>query len=401
MTKHILFVEKEVNIRQGLQSNLQSMRDEWEMTFVETGQAALEYIASYDVDVLVFDISMPEMDAAQLLKSLRKQQPGIIRMGLSGQLREASQQSSAESQDPDLLISMIRRSTNMQKYLRDPALCDFVSGIPSLPDMPVIYKTFIDELSNPASTIETVAETIEQDAALASSIKKLANSDYFDVPENVSGIPQIIESLGLETMGSLIAYASLFAEFAAMPEQIEWVENLGSRSAMIGALSRDIARLEGLDSHDVDRACCAGMLLHIGTLVLISSYPEGYVRIGEMIETKGLNINEAEQQEFSASHADIGAYLLGLWGFSDPVVEAVLHHHAPAAKIADTFSPASAAHVAQGLSRLIDGDAGINFSDDDMVAALDMDHLRHIGRSDRLPVWRKHIEEIIRKNSTS
>ena len=33
-------------------------------------------------------------------------------------------------------------------------------------------------------------------------------------------------------------------------------------------------------------------------------------------------------------HAEVGAYLLGLWGLPVPVVEAVAHHHAPATRVA-------------------------------------------------------------------
>ena len=404
MSKHILFVDNEANVLQGLQGQLGSMRDEWEMVFVEGGQVALDYIASHRVDVLVSGIGMSKRDGAQLLKSVSKQHPGIISMELSGYSGNGGGEGASEPSqphDPDVLISAIKRSLGIQTYLQAPALSDFVTGIPSLPGIPAVYKAFIDELSNPASTTDTVAATIEQDAALASSILSLANSAYFDLPAGVTGIPQAIEMLGLETMGSLIVFTSLFSTFSDKSEQTEWVDHLGLRSMSIGSLARDIARLEGLASHDIDRACCAGMLLHIGTLILISSYPEGYVRIGEMIEKRGMSIVDAEQQQFSASHSDIGAYLLGLWGISHPVVEAVLYHHAPGTETSDTFSPASAVNAAQGLSRLIDGHVGTNFSDDEMMAALDMDHLQHVGRSDRLPVWRTHIEGVIRNKGGS
>ena len=38
---------------------------------------------------------------------------------------------------------------------------------------------------------------------------------------------------------------------------------------------------------------------------------------------------EAEEELLGISHAEIGAYLLGLWGIDNRVVEAVAHHHHP------------------------------------------------------------------------
>ena len=38
---------------------------------------------------------------------------------------------------------------------------------------------------------------------------------------------------------------------------------------------------------------------------------------------------ECERRMTGATHAEIGAYLLGLWGLPYPIVEAVALHHAP------------------------------------------------------------------------
>jgi HD-like signal output (HDOD) protein len=39
---------------------------------------------------------------------------------------------------------------------------------------------------------------------------------------------------------------------------------------------------------------------------------------------------QAEEELLGISHAEIGAYLMGLWGINDMVVEAMAHHHHPA-----------------------------------------------------------------------
>jgi hypothetical protein len=51
-----------------------------------------------------------------------------------------------------------------------------------------------------------------------------------------------------------------------------------------------------------------------------------------------------------ASHAEIGAYLLGIWGFPAPVVEAVAHHHAPSRVPPHGFDTLSAVCIAHAFT---------------------------------------------------
>ena len=82
--KVLLFVDDEVRVLQGLQRQLRSMRNEWDMNFVNSGREALEFMAARAVDVLVSDMMMPEMDGAELLIEVSKSHPNTIRIVLSG-----------------------------------------------------------------------------------------------------------------------------------------------------------------------------------------------------------------------------------------------------------------------------------------------------------------------------
>ena len=49
------------------------------------------------------------------------------------------------------------------------------------------------------------------------------------------------------------------------------------------------------------------------------------------------------------THAEVGAYLLGLWGLPDPIVEAVALHHTPASVVAHEFDLLGALAVSHAL----------------------------------------------------
>jgi HD-like signal output (HDOD) protein len=53
-----------------------------------------------------------------------------------------------------------------------------------------------------------------------------------------------------------------------------------------------------------------------------------------------------------AHHAELGAYLLGLWGFPNPIVEAVAFHHTPAQASDKGLTLAGIVHVADRLVHL-------------------------------------------------
>jgi HD-like signal output (HDOD) protein len=61
------------------------------------------------------------------------------------------------------------------------------------------------------------------------------------------------------------------------------------------------------------------------------------------------DLHSAEQESVVNSHAGMGAYLLGLWGLSDPIVEAVAYHHEPHRCIERGLSPLTAVHLAEAL----------------------------------------------------
>ena len=79
---------------------------------------------------------------------------------------------------------------------------------------------------------------------------------------------------------------------------------------------------------------------------------------------------------FGATHAQVGAYLLGLWGLPEPVVSTVELHHSLLATASRGFTPVTAIHVAQSL----DGSRP-------NVNRLDSEYLKQLGLKDRVSAW--------------
>jgi len=70
----------------------------------------------------------------------------------------------------------------------------------------------------------------------------------------------------------------------------------------------------------------AAMLHDIGQLVLMHRLPADYADV--LAEARERPLVQVERERLGATHAEVGAYLLGLWGLPEPIVWAVARHHA-------------------------------------------------------------------------
>ncbi len=93
-----------------------------------------------------------------------------------------------------------------------------------------------------------------------------------------------------------------------------------------------------------------------------------------------------------ASHAEVGAYLLGIWGFPYPIVEAVAHHHRPRRVVQTRFDVLAALAIADELVPMQDAHAAdIQSAPDERI---DDDYLRAINAPFDLNEATRRVAEI-------
>ena len=93
---------------------------------------------------------------------------------------------------------------------------------------------------------------------------------------------------------------------------------------------------------------------------------------------------EDERAAYGVDHARAGAYLLGVWGLPDEIVEAVAFHHEPGRYNADRFGITAAVHVALAMNdRHREG--GRFPLDESLIASL--------GKTDRIATWAAIVEK--------
>lgn len=90
MKRHVLFVDDEPNVLDGLRRVLRPLRGEWDVWFAPGGPEALELLAARPTDVLVTDLRMPGMAGDELLAAARRLYPHTARFVLTGECKRES-----------------------------------------------------------------------------------------------------------------------------------------------------------------------------------------------------------------------------------------------------------------------------------------------------------------------
>jgi len=404
MKFRVLFVDDEANILKGLKRMLRSMRGEWDMEFAESGELALDRLAELPVDVVVSDMRMPGMDGAALLTEVRKRYPETIRIILSGYSSEESvlrtigpaHQYIAKPCDGPTLIKTILATLSLHKLLKTDDLRRLVSELETLPTTPKIYDELIGELNSSDPSTNVVAKIISSDLAMATQILKVTNSAFFSLPTNVSSPQKAVQLLGMDTIRAMVLMAGIFMRFKGSEKTKLIMDNLSLRSASIGMLAKEIVSSENLDKSIANHACCAGVLSHVGTLLLMSKWSDKFSEAGQLAEAEKKGIVEAEKKVFGTSHAELGAYLLGLWGFNSSIAEAVAYHHFPGHCSHHAPGALMALHVAQYLTR---NNGHITEDYEFPGLSLDRDYLDEMGVLNRIPVWQKLYEKLNKRSA--
>jgi putative nucleotidyltransferase with HDIG domain len=385
--KRILFVDDEPNILDGLKRMLRSQRRVWNMEFASSGEEALSAMAVEPFDVVVTDIKMPGMNGAELLAQVQDRHPRTVRIVLSGHAdMEASMRSVSVSHqciakpcDADTLKSIVARACGLEALLQEPSLQEALGSVTDLPVLPRAYKALTVALAKEEVDIQEVGDIVEQDAGIAAKILQLVNSSFFGIRWEITDLRQATIYLGVTTIRDLVLSFELFQQFEDSAKLSGFsIEREQSHSLLTARIAQKLLD----EKSEAEQAFLAGMLHDVGKLVLATRFTESFqtvLQAGAGVERPFCRV---EEEILGVSHAEIGAYLLALWGISYPVVEAVAHHHHPARVSEQTaFGVLAATHVADCLAREQGG------CEPDSIE-LDEQYLQALGVADKLPKWR-------------
>ena len=330
MKTKILLMDDESIVTKEILSKLNTLVDDWEFIFFNNCANAVKKF-----DSEFFDIVITRMEiGAKLLEVVKSRYPNIIRILYSKDSEKeqnlkstylAHQQVDSITEYEDLQI-IIGKLLYSRKFINNENLTKLIGSIDYLPTLPDIYFKIEKEIQNENFSTQKVASIITEDITLTAKLLQLVNSSFFGLPRKMTNLNEIINFLGANIIKSLVVYTKVFTFYNTQGELKEYIKNIWNHSIKVGRLTKKILAVEKQPRLVIDKAFIAGILHDIGKLVLIQ-LPNYYNNVKSISMQENILYQEAEYRLYGSSHSEVGAYLLGIWGFDDDIVHSVNTHH--------------------------------------------------------------------------
>lgn len=388
--KQLLFVGINAAEAESLRNILSPLSEHWEVAFAPDGEAALKHLAIFSANVVISNLQMPGMDGAAFLKTVCDRHPEIVRIVLSSQTELAgalravpvAHQFLVKPCDIGSLRVAIERATSLSNVLGNKLLASIVGSVKDLPVLPRTYLALREKLMEPEASARDVVKIVEQDVGISAKILQLVNSALFGVPREIASISTAVSYLGISTMQNLVLSAEVFRIFegiAAIPgfsmERVQMHSQLTARIAVKISVPANIHNAVSV----------AGMLHDVGKLLMAMKSPKHFARAVSGAREEHRPLFEVEEELMGVSHAEVGAYLLAIWGLPTLVVEAVAHHHRPQRVPQDQLDSVGTVYIANYLAHRREENA--NAEGEPPHQELDPEYMATLGVEDRIEEW--------------
>jgi HD-like signal output (HDOD) protein len=332
---------------------LSTIAPKWSWTHAATGLQALDLLTRSSYDAVVADHGLTDLSGLQILNQVLSQWPRTQRVMLAdlGDLETllrcvgGPHQFLARPAEAQRLLTVLARAFKLDLWLPNQAVRKLLGRLPALPSTSGDYHAIVEALQS--GDLDQAADRIAADPPLAAKTLQLANSAVWGPPLDEAHPGRCARELGLSNLRSLLLLSHTYSAYRDLAGTGFDVATFVAHARQTSQLSRRIAETEeAVNDSLADQAAGAGLLHNLGKLALAVNLPDKYRQVQAFRAERRMSSWEAEQVVFGATHGEVGASLLALWGLPMPVIEAVAFHHHPTCLLTSTFSPLTAVHVA-------------------------------------------------------
>jgi HD-like signal output (HDOD) protein len=387
--KHILVANADLP---ALAEYGRALGNEWNVSLVCGAASALAKLAAHPCDLIVADYDLPETNGVQLLNRIKTDYPKIIRILMVAEAdrdrRTAEVQGShlilTKPCDDATLRGAVQRALAINVWLADDGLRELVGRLRTFPIVPSLYLEVVSALKAPRTSTAEVGAIIARDMAMMTKLLQVTNSACFGLQRKISDPVEAVGILGFETVKSMVMTLKLLSQYDKVKPVYFSIDRLWRHSTEVARIAQRVALAQTNDPVLGETALTAGLMHDLGKLILASNFDEQYSGAQTLARKQQIPLEEVEKDIFGASHGELGAYLLGLWGMPLDLVEGAAFHHCPSRSMAKHFTPLTAVHVANALVYQVKPD-----KEGFVAPKLDEAYLAALGVSGQLKSWRE------------
>ncbi|MGF1507964.1 MAG: HDOD domain-containing protein [Myxococcota bacterium] len=370
--RRVLFVDDDPRVLEMIRDRMRPHIHEWETAVASSGIQALSILAERSCDVVVTDMRLPKMTGDELLRHVKARYPATIRMILAerSELEQALSMMSVAHQflskpfEASVVRDVLYRSCALNEIVGGKRWRKAFGGLDDLPARPQLYFQLMELLALPKFTLQDVASIVSRDRRIAERVVEAARHSSHET--ELRSLQQAVAQLGTTKVRDWVLAFEVqdsFREFGID------TSSLDHHAVVVAQMAQAVAPAD-LEAD----AFLAGLMHDVGHFVLAVAAPSILPRCYERAITDDIPIQTAESSVLGLTHAEAGAYLLGLWGLPQSMIDALVHHHDPSALSHEQACLTTYVHVADCLSKR-------------NARGLDLDYLNRINALDRLRDW--------------
>ncbi|MFO0556143.1 MAG: response regulator [Polyangiaceae bacterium] len=370
---------------------------EWSVIAFATPADALAELQRSHADAVACELRLAGSDGPGFLDQVKKLSPQSVRfvIGDSGDTKnnvvivQAAHQVLPNGCSDDTLREAVERTARLNELISNNVVRSAVGGMDRLPSVPKTYWALMRAAGRPDTSMTDIAKIVESDPAMAAKVLQLVNSAFFGLARRVTSIQQAVRLLGLDLLKGLVLSAHVFATFENAHLSGFNLEMFQQYSVRVANLAK---RFLGDHAH-ADEAFAAGLVHDLGKLIIALRFPTEFAGIARLAASSPLPYHRVEFDSIGTTHAELGGYLLGVWGLPFTIVEAVAFHHSPTAALLPSnhkraaassqsadYSVLAAIHAADALVGILSCGEGED--------RLELEFFDRAGLASELPKWR-------------
>ncbi|MDR2614382.1 MAG: HDOD domain-containing protein [Candidatus Accumulibacter sp.] len=228
-----------------------------------------------------------------------------------------------------------------------PSLDQLLDHAEALPSLPEAAAYLIRALRDDSADLETLAQHIKSDPAIAARLLAAANSVASGLSKRVHSAAQAFMLLGADRVIKIILTSSLIYRYdertTGFIAPLFWRHSLGT-----AICARTLAEQTRVDP---ELAFICGLLHDIGRLLMYTASPSHVYKALDRRQHSDIPLILAEREVFGYDHCQSGRVLASAWKLPSDITDAIAAHHEPdgfGSEICDLV------HISECLSHALD-----------------------------------------------
>jgi putative nucleotidyltransferase with HDIG domain len=192
-----------------------------------------------------------------------------------------------------------------------------------VPPFPAVAHRVLALVAQDEVSVYDLGQVVQMDPSFSAELLRYANSALFGARREVKSLPQAISLVGTDRLKSIATFIAM-NRMVRSSVKVEALRKVWMHSLVTAVVAEEVARAARLTA---DMAYTVGLLHNLGTLGMMSAFPDEYSRMLEVSNDFGFDLLQTERDLFEIDHCTAGAYLAQDWDFPDELAAALAVHH--------------------------------------------------------------------------